>query len=37
MVVFTFYVKAFIFVAGQWMRHRTARINEFSGSYSLLR
>ncbi|UPA15625.1 FAD-dependent thymidylate synthase [Borrelia turicatae] len=36
-VVFTFYVKAPIFVARQWMRHRTARINEVSGSYSLLR
>ncbi|AFI31713.1 FAD-dependent thymidylate synthase [Borrelia crocidurae] len=36
-VVFTFYVKAPIFVARQWMRHRTARINEVSSSYSLIR
>ncbi|UPA19050.1 FAD-dependent thymidylate synthase [Borrelia puertoricensis] len=36
-VVFTFYIKAPIFVARQWMRHRTARINEVSGSYSFLR
>ncbi|AHF45594.1 FAD-dependent thymidylate synthase [Borrelia parkeri] len=36
-VVFTFYVKAPIFVARQWMRHRTARINEVSGRYSLMR
>ncbi|WAZ93121.1 FAD-dependent thymidylate synthase (plasmid) [Borrelia miyamotoi] len=36
-VVFTFYVKAPIFVARQWMRHRTARMNEVAGSYSLQR
>lgn len=37
-VVFTFHVKASIFVARQWMRHhRTARINEVSGCYSLAR
>ncbi|ACH95208.1 FAD-dependent thymidylate synthase (plasmid) [Borrelia recurrentis] len=36
-VVFTFYIKAPIFVARQWMRHRTARINEVSSSYSLIR
>ncbi|WP_024653768.1 FAD-dependent thymidylate synthase [Borrelia persica] len=36
-VVFTFYVKAPIFIARQWMRHRTARINEVSGSYSSIR
>ncbi|BDU63434.1 hypothetical protein BOFE_09740 (plasmid) [Candidatus Borrelia fainii] len=36
-VVFTFYVKAPLFIARQWMRHRTARINEVSGSYSLMR
>ncbi len=36
-VVFTFHVKAPIFVARQWMRHRTARINEVSGCYSLAR
>ncbi|AHH11123.1 FAD-dependent thymidylate synthase (plasmid) [Borrelia coriaceae] len=36
-VVFTFHVKAPIFVARQWMRHRTSRINEVSGRYSLMR
>ncbi|WKC79430.1 FAD-dependent thymidylate synthase [Borreliella tanukii] len=36
-VVFTFHVKAPIFIARQWMRHRTARINEVSGCYSLAR
>ncbi|WP_024654691.1 FAD-dependent thymidylate synthase [Borrelia hispanica] len=36
-VVFTFYVKAPIFIARQWMRHRTARINEVSSSYSLIK
>ncbi|AEL19621.1 FAD-dependent thymidylate synthase [Borreliella bissettiae] len=36
-VVFTFHVKAPIFIARQWMRHRTARINEVSRCYSLAR
>ncbi|AHH08989.1 FAD-dependent thymidylate synthase (plasmid) [Borrelia anserina] len=36
-VVLTFHVKAPIFVARQWMRHRTSRINEVSGRYSLMR
>ncbi|WP_409977338.1 FAD-dependent thymidylate synthase [Borrelia sp. RT1S] len=36
-VVLTFHVKAPIFVARQWMRHRTARINEVSGRYSVMR
>ncbi|WP_024653725.1 FAD-dependent thymidylate synthase [Borrelia persica] len=36
-VVFTFHVKAPIFVARQWMRHRTSRINEVSGRYSIMR
>lgn len=35
-VLFTFHVKAPIFVARQWMRHRTASINEISGRYSVL-
>ncbi|AEH40931.1 thymidylate synthase (FAD) [Treponema paraluiscuniculi Cuniculi A] len=35
-VVLTFHVRAPIFVARQWMRHRTARISEVSGRYSLL-
>lgn len=33
-VVFTFLVKAPIFVARQWFRHRTHRINEMSGRYT---
>jgi thymidylate synthase (FAD) len=35
-VVFTFHVKLPIFVARQWIRHRTARINEISGRYSVM-
>jgi thymidylate synthase (FAD) len=35
-VVFTFHCKMPIFVARQWVRHRTARINEISGRYSVL-
>jgi len=34
--VFTFHVKMPIFVARQWVRHRTARMNEISGRYSIL-
>ncbi len=37
MVVFKFHVKAPIFVARQWFRHRTASVNEISGRYSILR
>ncbi|MBS3968411.1 MAG: FAD-dependent thymidylate synthase [Truepera sp.] len=36
-VVFTFHVKLPIFVARQWLRHRTARLNEVSGRYSVMR
>lgn len=36
-VVLTFHVKLPIFVARQWVRHRTARLNELSGRYSVLR
>ena len=36
-VVFTFHVKLPIFVARQWVRHRTARLNEISGRYSVLK
>ena len=36
-VVFTFHVKLPIFVARQWIRHRTARLNEISGRYSILK
>lgn len=35
-VVFTFHVKMPIFVARQWVRHRTARVNEISGRYSVM-
>ncbi|MBN1982299.1 MAG: FAD-dependent thymidylate synthase [Chitinivibrionales bacterium] len=35
-VVMTFHVKLPIFVARQWIRHRTARVNEISGRYSVM-
>lgn len=35
-VVFTFHIKTPIFVARQWVRHRTARMNEISGRYSVM-
>ena len=35
-VVFQFHCKMPIFVARQWVRHRTARLNEISGRYSEL-
>lgn len=36
-VIFTFHIKMPIFVARQWLRHRTARLNEISGRYSVLK
>ena len=36
-VVFTFHVKLPIFVARQWIRHRTARLNEISERYFILK
>lgn len=36
MVEFRFHVKMPIFVARQWVRHRTANINEYSGRYSVM-
>ncbi|ADI13179.1 FAD-dependent thymidylate synthase [Truepera radiovictrix] len=36
-VVMTFHLKMPLFVARQWLRHRTARVNELSGRYSVLR
>jgi thymidylate synthase (FAD) len=36
-VLFTFHCKMPIFVARQWVRHRTARLNEISGRYSIMR
>lgn len=35
-VVLTYHIKMPIFVARQWVRHRTARLNEISGRYSIL-
>jgi thymidylate synthase (FAD) len=35
-VIFTFHVKLPIFVARQWIRHRTAHVNEISGRYSVM-
>jgi len=36
-VVFTFHCKLPIFIARQWIRHRTARVNENSGRYSIMK
>lgn len=36
MVEFKFHIRAPIFVARQWLRHRTASVNEISGRYSIL-
>jgi thymidylate synthase (FAD) len=36
-VVLTFHVKLPVFVARQWIRHRTARVNEMSGRYSIMK
>jgi len=36
-VVLTFHIKLPIFVARQWIRHRTARVNEMSGRYSIMK
>ncbi len=36
-VVLTFHIKMPVFVARQWVRHRTARMNEISGRYSVMR
>lgn len=35
MVEFKFHIKLPIFVARQWIRHRTASVNEYSGRYSV--
>lgn len=35
-VTLTFHTKMPIFVARQWVRHRTARLNEISGRYSIM-
>jgi thymidylate synthase (FAD) len=36
MVEFKFHVRLPIFVARQWIRHRTANVNEYSGRYSVM-
>ncbi|MEZ4630396.1 MAG: FAD-dependent thymidylate synthase [Deinococcales bacterium] len=36
-VIFTFHLKMPIFVARQFLRHRTASLNEISGRYSVMR
>ncbi|MDR0645149.1 MAG: FAD-dependent thymidylate synthase [Treponema sp.] len=36
-VALIFHVKLPIFVARQWIRHRTARVNEISGRYSVMK
>ena len=36
-VSFTFHIKMPIFVARQWIRHRTAKVNEISGRYSVMK
>ena len=36
-VTLTFHAKMPIFVARQWVRHRTARLNEISGRYSIMK
>lgn len=36
-VILTFHVKLPVFVARQWVRHRTARLNEVSGRYSVMK
>src|SRR5436190_4519850 len=36
MVELKFHVKLPIFVARQWIRHRTASVNEYSGRYSVM-
>jgi thymidylate synthase (FAD) len=35
-VVLTYHIKMPLFVARQWIRHRTARVNEISGRYSVM-
>ena len=36
MIEFKFHVRMPIFVARQWIRHRTANVNEYSGRYSIM-
>ena len=36
MIEMKFHIKCPIFVARQWLRHRTANVNEYSGRYSVM-
>lgn len=36
MVEFKFHISMPIFIARQWIRHRTANVNEYSGRYSIM-
>ncbi|MFN0132126.1 MAG: FAD-dependent thymidylate synthase [Phycisphaerales bacterium] len=36
MIEFKFHVSMPIFIARQWIRHRTANVNEYSGRYSII-
>src|SRR5262245_63895046 len=36
MVEFKFHISMPIFIARQWIRHRTANVNEYSGRYSIV-
>ncbi|MFP3040841.1 FAD-dependent thymidylate synthase [Treponema primitia] len=36
-IALTFHIKMPIFVARQWIRHRTAKLNEISGRYSVMK
>ncbi|MCX7880794.1 MAG: FAD-dependent thymidylate synthase [Ignavibacteria bacterium] len=36
MVEYKFHIRLPIFVARQWIRHRTANVNEYSGRYSII-
>ena len=36
-VILTFHIKLPVFIARQWVRHRTARLNEISGRYSVMK
>ncbi len=37
MIEFKFHCKMPIFIARQWIRHRTANVNEYSGRYSVMK
>lgn len=37
MVEFKFHIRLPIFIARQWIRHRTANVNEYSGRYSVMK